>query len=175
MMVLSIAAAQEFTAAIAGKSSKTLQLAAMILALGTSWASARSSYDPFFIHVMVLAGVVVLFGILLRNHKQIGFAEIAGAYFGGVIIPYLLMSIIRIFTMEGADGKLLIILPLVAAWGSDTCALFAGMAFGKHKLAPVISPKKTIEGAVGGVVGATVLLVIYGVCVSMWSDTTLSI
>ena len=52
----------------------------------------------------------------------------------------------------------LVLLPLVAAWGSDTCALFAGILFGKHKLAPVVSPKKTVEGAVGGVVGATVIM-----------------
>ena len=60
--------------------------------------------------------------------------------------------------MEG--GQFLVLLPLVAAWGSDTCALFAGMAFGKHKLAPVVSPKKTVEGAIGGVVGATALMLL---------------
>lgn len=57
-------------------------------------------------------------------------------------------------------GKFLVLMPLVAAWGSDTCALFAGMAFGKHKLAPVISPKKTVEGAVGGVIGAMFLMLL---------------
>ena len=172
MMALSVIAAQEFTAAIAGKENKTLQIAAMILALGMSWASANNSYDVYYTRAMFLLGVVVLFAILLRTHHKNGFMEIAGAYFGGIIIPYLLMSLIRIFTMEGVNGQLLIVVPLLAAWGSDTCALFAGMAFGKRKLAPEISPKKTIEGAIGGVVGATLLLVIYGICVSMWSSNT---
>lgn len=175
MMALSVVAAQEFTAAIAGKNSRALQIASMVLALGMSWASAQNSYDVYYTRAMMLIGVVVLFAILLRTHQKNGFTEIAGAYFGGIIIPYLLMSIIRIFTMEGANGQLLIVIPLLAAWGSDTCALFAGMAFGKHKLAPVISPKKTIEGSIGGVIGATLLLVIYGVAVTTWSDTVLSV
>ena len=175
MMALSVAAAQEFTAAIAGKQNKGLQLAAMLLALGMSWASARDSYNPYWTRGMLYIGIVVLFIILLRCHKQIGFTEIAGAYVGGIIVPYMLMSLIRMFTMEGGNGALYLLVPLLAAWGSDTCALFAGMAFGKHKLAPVISPKKTIEGSVGGVVGATVLLVIYGIAVSSLTDTTLSV
>lgn len=160
MMFLSVCAAQEFTAAVAGKNSQPLQYTAMVLALAMSLACARNSYDVYFTRAMFFVGMVVLFAILLRNHTKMGFQELAGAYFGGIIIPYLLMSIIRMMTME--HGTVYVLIPLLAAWGSDTCALFAGMAFGKHKLAPVISPKKTIEGSVGGVVGAVILLVIYG-------------
>ena len=46
--------------------------------------------------------------------------------------------------------------------GCDTCAYCTGMLFGKHRLAPVLSPKKSVEGAVGGVVGAALLGLIYG-------------
>ena len=100
--------------------------------------------------------MIALFGVLLRHHDTVTFSEITVALFGGLVLPLLLLSLWRIFSMDG--GEFLVLLPLVAAWGSDTCALFAGMAFGKHKLAPVISPKKTVEGAVGGVIGATVLM-----------------
>ena len=62
------------------------------------------------------------------------------------------------------------LLPLLAAWGADTCALFSGMLFGKHKLAPVVSPKKTVEGAVGGVVGGAVLVLIAAVIMKRTLD-----
>ena len=123
---------------------------------------------------MLYIGVVGLFVLLLRHHTKFGFQELAGAYFGGILIPYLLMSLIRMFTMS-ENGAFHLVIPLLAAWGSDTCALFAGMAFGKHKLAPVISPKKTVEGAIGGVVGAAVLTVIYGAAVSAFTNLTLSV
>ena len=56
----------------------------------------------------------------------------------------------------GYDAVFFILLILCFAWGGDTCAYFAGRAFGKHKLCPVVSPKKTVEGAIGGVLGTMV-------------------
>ena len=90
MMALSVCAAQEFTAATAGKNNKELQIAAMLLALGMSFASARDSYPVYWMRAMLYIGVVVLFVLLLRHHTKFGFQELAGAYFGGILIPYLL-------------------------------------------------------------------------------------
>ena len=83
------------------------------------------------------------------------------AFFLTVVIPFFLSSFLRIRQMEHWEP--LLILPLVAAFISDAFALFAGMAFGRHKLAPELSPKKTVEGAVGGFVGTVVCTVLYGV------------
>ena len=49
----------------------------------------------------------------------------------------------------------------LCSWGCDTCAYCAGMLFGKHKMAPVLSPKKSVEGAVGGVTGSVILGLLY--------------
>lgn len=57
-------------------------------------------------------------------------------------------------------------LPFVCAFGTDTGAYFAGRFFGKHKLAPVLSPKKTIEGSVGGIITSLLLCIIYGAVLS---------
>ena len=76
------------------------------------------------------------------------------------MIPFFLSSFLRIRQME--HWQYLILLPLEAAFLSDAFALFAGMAFGKHKLAPELSPKKTVEGAVGGFAGAVVCTLVYG-------------
>ena len=70
------------------------------------------------------------------------------------------------------DGVYLVWLIFLSSWGCDTCAYCTGMLFGKHKLAPVLSPKKSIEGAVGGVVGAALLgfLLCIGDRASGWHD-----
>ena len=78
---------------------------------------------------------------------------------GGVLIPFMLTALVRL--RSGAYGQFLILIPFVLAFLSDTGAYFTGCAFGKHKLAPTISPKKTVEGVAGGVAGAIVGMVLY--------------
>jgi phosphatidate cytidylyltransferase len=86
---------------------------------------------------------------------------------GGLVVPFLLSSIIRILAMK--VGRYVILVPFVVAFGSDSGAYFSGMMFGRHKLAPVISQHKTIEGAVGGVIMSVLCMVIYAV-VLQFSD-----
>lgn len=134
-------------------------LASAIYALGTSVATLFFAVpSDLLLHVTALFLLVALFTCLLRRHDTVHTNEVMAGFFGGLILPYFLLALWRIFAMPG--GEFLVLLPLVAAWGSDTCALFAGMAFGKHKLAPVVSPKKTVEGAIGGVVGATAIMML---------------
>ena len=71
--------------------------------------------------------------------------------YAGVMLSYLYS------VREGNNGAYTVWLIFLCSWGSDTCAYLAGVAFGKHKMAPVLSPKKSVEGAVGGVVGAAAL------------------
>lgn len=59
-------------------------------------------------------------------------------------------------------GLYVVWLILLSSWGCDTCAYCVGMLFGKHKMSPVLSPKKSVEGAVGGVAGAAALGALYG-------------
>ena len=117
---------------------------------------------------LIFVLLVGSFAIELKFHDSMRVAQVSWGFFGALIVPYLMLSLVRIFQMDFQPvgetnfhvGQFIVLLPLLAAWGADTCALFAGMLFGKHKLAPVVSPKKTIEGAVGGVVGGAVLVLI---------------
>lgn len=108
---------------------------------------------------VVLLFTVLLFAEMMRAHLQIPFQQIAICYVAGLLIPFLFSSLIRIHV--GAHGRQLILLPMVLAFLPDTGAYFAGRFFGKHKLAPVISPKKTVEGVVGGVLSAMLGMLIY--------------
>ena len=64
------------------------------------------------------------------------------------------------------NGAYLFLLPFIGAWVCDTFAYFTGRFFGKHKLAPAISPKKTVEGSIGGIVFAVAVFAIYGAILS---------
>lgn len=108
----------------------------------------------------VLLFTALLFGEMMASHVKMRFENVVYCFVAGLLIPYLLTSLVRIHSVR-ATGRFFILIPFVLAFLSDTGAYFAGRAFGKHKLAPVISPNKTIEGVVGGVLGAMLGMVIY--------------
>lgn len=114
-----------------------------------------------FLLLLVMAFLVVLYAEMMISHVKITFDKLALCVMGGFMIPFLLSSVIRILAMK--IGRYVILVPFVIAFGSDTGAYFSGMFFGRHKLAPVISQHKTIEGAVGGLIASVVLMVIYAV------------
>ena len=148
-------------------------LLAMAVSLGL--AVGHFSILPLRLESVMQGLVLVLlfgsFAIELKYHdSHEGFAGVVGAFSARLAVPYLLLSLLRIFQMHYHHGSFIVLLPLLAAWGADTCALFSGMLFGKHKLAPVVSPKKTVEGAVGGVVGGAVLVLIAAVIMNRTLD-----
>lgn len=108
---------------------------------------------------------ILLFSELMANHVKISVEMIMECAFAGLLVPYLLSSLIRILTMM--NGRYLIPIPFVVAFSSDAGAYFAGSMFGKHKLAPVVSPNKTVEGVGGGLVSAMVGMLIYAVLLQL--------
>lgn len=77
-------------------------------------------------------------------------------------LVYIVLFSYHIVLIDCTDYRLMIWLVAIAAFGSDIMAYFTGVFFGKHKMAPNLSPKKTIEGAVGGVAGAALFCGIFG-------------
>ncbi len=108
--------------------------------------------------LLTMADVFLLFVLTIRRYERqqpISFAAVAAAIFSGLMVPMMLSCLLRL-RMVPSVGMLLVFLPLCISFGSDTFALFAGMLCGRHKLAPRVSPKKTVEGAVGGLIGGVV-------------------
>ena len=95
----------------------------------------------------------------IAHVKTLDFGKLTGfIYFSGVI-TFCFYSLIHLkrmlpFTEYRYDAIYFILLILCFAWGGDTADYFADRAFGRHKLAPIVSPHKTVEGAVGGVLGS---------------------
>lgn len=112
-----------------------------------------------WILLVELAFVSLLFGELMMSHTRVPFEKVAHCIFAGFVLPYALSSLVRI--LNGKFGEYLILTPFVLAFIPDSGAYFAGCFFGKHKMAPVISPKKTWEGAAGGLITGMLCMVVY--------------
>lgn len=107
----------------------------------------------------LFAMVILVF--VLSDHKNIRITDAAFAFFFTVFIPKA-FSMLLIFRNYGKEITLfLVILSLAVAWINDACAYFSGYFFGKRKLCPEISPKKTVEGAIGGVFGDLILCCVF--------------
>lgn len=97
----------------------------------------------FFYLLAMLSNAVFLF-------EKISFADVCVSILETFIILICFGLLLSLRRFAGVHGIYYVVLCLVCAWGADTGAYFAGRFFGRHKLAPHVSPKKTIEGSVGG-------------------------
>lgn len=135
-----------------------------VMAFATSlWSHYGANHGIALLGILVF--LILLFSELMANHVKVGLDMITYCLFAGAVAPYLLSSLIRILSL--ASGRYLIPIPFVVAFLSDAGAYFAGSMFGKHKLAPVVSPNKTVEGVVGGLVSAMVGMLIYAVVLQL--------
>ena len=129
-----------------------------VMAFAISIWSCMGAVRAYFI-LMLLVYFVLLFAEMMMDHVKVRFEMLAMCFVSGVIIPYLLSALVRILMMN--LGRYVILIPFVVAFMSDAGAYFVGIKFGKHKLAPVVSPNKTIEGLLGGLAGAVVGMILY--------------
>ncbi|MBE5890582.1 MAG: phosphatidate cytidylyltransferase [Lachnospiraceae bacterium] len=124
------------------------------------YADVLLKFIPAKETMMIFLGFfIVLMFILVFSYPKYEATKVMAAFFGVFYVAVMLSYIFKLREMH--HGVYLVFLIYLCAWGSDTCAYLAGRAFGKHKMAPELSPKKTIEGAVGGVIGAALLTAIY--------------
>ena len=112
-----------------------------------------------YLTLMIIASLMLLMALYVFTFPSFKTEEITGAFFGVCYVPVMLSFLYQTRSMH--DGAYLVWLIFLCSWGCDTCAYCVGMLIGKHKMAPVLSPKKSVEGAVGGVAGAALLGVIY--------------
>ncbi len=110
--------------------------------------------------------IFVSMAVIVFGHKKYNIVDVCATAFGIAYIPFLMSFLIMLRNME--YGNILIWLIFIGAWGTDTLAYTFGRLFGKRKIIPEISPKKTIAGAIGGILGCILLMVIYGIIVNSY-------
>lgn len=114
----------------------------------------RSTMEEYaiilFVFVFMFLMGVLVFAFPRYTVENVMFA-FAGVFYVAVMMSYLYKA------RMAENGNYFVWLIFVGAWGCDTCAYCVGKLFGKHKLAPILSPKKSVEGSIGGIVGALLL------------------
>ncbi len=165
LAALAATATYEIIRAVGGKS-KLLFTVACTVSLFTVLAQGFGLALPpvealYGVYVLLLMTLMVFF------HEKILFAHASAAFLASVALPFAFSCFLRLnnigdwfegFTHE--EGVYFVGLAFSCSWFTDTFAYIVGVKFGKHKMAPVISPKKSIEGAIGGVVITSLLNVL---------------
>ena len=116
-----------------------------------------------------LAMVIYLFGVIVFQFGKADMSKSALVYMTALSVVGAFSCIILLRDTPVA-GRFLFLIPFVFSWVTDSFAYFCGRLFGKHKLIPSVSPKKTVEGAVGGAVFCALTACLYGFIVNACFD-----
>lgn len=123
--------------------------------LGAGVFLKDTGFLKYLILIETFVYLLVLFSCLLAYYKTIKYEKL---FFIGFETFFVTAAMSSLIVIHIVDGLIAVILTLCAAWLADSGAYFAGTFFGRHKLCPNISPKKTVEGVIGGVVSNGIIL-----------------
>ena len=161
--VICAIAAYELVSAIGMKENKRIGIyaavSAAIIPIGVYFDIGQTVFRAAILLLMCVVFVEAV--ITFKTLRQISFAQILATLFGGAIIPYFLSSLISLKILP--EGRIFVLLPIIIAFITDGGAYFTGVFFGKRRAFPLVSPKKTVEGCVGGIVASMAAMAIYGV------------
>ena len=139
------------------------------------WQGGTDSALKLMPWLMALFILLLFICMVVEYGKPVAlkFQDMCALFTAGIAIPLALGCLLRLRLLTYGGG--LVLIPLVAAFCSDATALFGGMLFGKKKLAPRVSPKKTREGAVSGLIGGMAGMILFRICFFLVTEVQLHI
>lgn len=144
--IIAAAAVYELGKALGLEKNWALFWPSLAAAAGVAFCEGTAAYLVYAVYTAVVCAA------MLRFHQQVSFKDVFVLYSMVVMIPQALYSLVLLRRLNPDHGMFYVLIAVFAAWAADVGAFFAGTFFGRHKLCPQISPKKTVEGAVGGLV-----------------------
>lgn len=120
----------------------------------------------------VLVYLILVFAEAFASGFRVRIERVGAGFFFALLISFCLSSVVSIGNLSLRTSY--VFLPILLPFVADAVAMFTGMLAGKHKLTPVLSPKKTVEGAIGGLVGAVLTCIVYGLVMHRITDVTVN-
>lgn len=125
----------------------------------------NEAVDVVYLLGIIVFTIIALLAMYVICFPKFNATQVVGVVFAFMYVPVML-SFIGMTRALPEIGSKVVWMTLISAWGSDTCAYCVGMLTGKtignHKAFPVLSPKKSVEGCIGGIVGAALLGMLFG-------------
>ena len=167
VFVASIICMHEYFEAVK-KVSKPIEWIGYLSNILIIWATICDEIKLYQIIIFAIPVMLaLLFMCVIVTDMKITFKDVAYTLLGIVYIPFFLMFLELTRRME--NGKILIGFCFVISWSTDVFAYLVGRNFGKHKFSK-ISPKKTVEGSIAGIVGAIIATMIYALLINKYFD-----
>lgn len=111
--------------------------------------------------ILIISFLLLLLFSYVFTFPKYTSQQVSLAFFGFFYVSVMLSYIYKVRVLE--NGAILVWLIFIGAWGSDTFAYLTGITLGKHKITPKLSPKKSLEGCIGGVFGAAFIGFVYAI------------
>ncbi|MBQ8448703.1 MAG: phosphatidate cytidylyltransferase [Clostridia bacterium] len=142
-----------------------------LFAIGTTLITIFFRGTSMYIPYLVCAAFAFAFIVFVASMFNTGKVKYTAAAAHVATVLYVICGFLSIIGLRYVEmGTYLFYLIFIGSWCTDSFAYFVGVAIGKHKLIPQVSPKKTVEGAIGGVLGAVIGFLVYGVCLAKFAD-----
>ena len=132
------------------------------------WKNISREKKHTWFMLLFMAYLICQMAVLVFSYPKYNTQQIMAAFFGVFYVAVMLSYIYLSRMLPG--GVFTVWLVFICSWGCDTCAYCVGMLIGKHKMAPVLSPKKSVEGGIGGIAGAALIGVLYALAVNHWGN-----
>lgn len=144
-----------------------LVIYSMIMAFAVTMWSYYNAIHAYLL-LLLLIFTAALFTEMMVDHVKVRISMLGECMLGGFLVPFLLTAVIRILTLK--IGRYFALIPFIIACVNDAGAYIVGVRYGRHKLAPVVSPNKSIEGMLGGMAAAVVSMLIYCLLLQIVED-----
>ena len=172
--ILALASYELLTATRATR--HTLVYAATVLCAAAIPFGYYFAREELVLKAVTVVLMCVVFGVAIHRYdgeEHVPLEHLLSCLFGGLVIPFMLSSLVQLKLME--NGKYLVLLPVICAFLTDTGAYFAGVFLGKHRGITRVSPNKSLEGYIGGILSGGIFMILYGLALQRFAGMEVSL